>query len=177
MRERGVMAIIFFFIGFGNDACISRVRGGNHHTITNPTRAFEGERTLLASSRAPSLVGPNTLTFGHCALSSSTTPSTSGCSGPTTTMSASTRLTNSITVALSMDVVVGSGVVGVVISVIIVMYSVAFHIFPPSARVPPFPGRQMIFPTDGDFDSATARACSRPPFPSRTTVCRRSSSS
>ena len=113
---------------------------------------------MLASSSAAALLGPNTFTPGHSAASSSTTPSTSGCSGPTTTIAAPTLLTSPTTVALS------HLVIGVPSS------SVAFLIFPPSFCVPPFPGRTITSETRGLLASATARACSRPPLPSNTTV-------
>lgn len=121
------------------------------------------------------MVGPNTLTCGQCLASSSTTPSTKGCSGPTTTILACTDWTNSSTVALSMVV---SGVVPLLLLPDESISVVALHIFPtpppspPSDCVPPFPGRQIIFPTNGELDSATANACSRPPFPNSTTVCK-----
>mmetsp|Transcript_38640 Transcript_38640/g.92424 ORF Transcript_38640/g.92424 Transcript_38640/m.92424 type:complete len:299 (+) Transcript_38640:1139-2035(+) len=115
-------------------------------------------KALLASSSAAALLGPKTLTSGHAAASSSATPSTSGCSGPTTTIAAPTLLTSPTTVALS-HLVIG-----------LPSSSVAFEIFPPSFCVPPFPGRTMTSETKGLLARATARACSRPPLPSKTTV-------
>lgn len=71
-------------------------------------------------------------------------------------MFAFTLLTYSITSALSIDVTPS-----------------AFRTLPPSALVPPLPGRHRTSPTNGDIASDTASACSRPPFPTSTTVSER----
>mmetsp|Transcript_16339 Transcript_16339/g.15784 ORF Transcript_16339/g.15784 Transcript_16339/m.15784 type:complete len:206 (-) Transcript_16339:91-708(-) len=109
---------------------------------------------LLASSSAAALEQPKTRTSGQAIASSSTIPSTNGCSGPTTTISALTRFVSAITVALSC----------------FPFTSTAFEIFPPSTAVPPFPGQQITLETRGDLAKATANACSLPPDPTTINV-------
>jgi hypothetical protein len=96
---------------------------------------FPDKRTLLASNCAPAIVGPKALTLGHSARSASTRPSTRGCSGPITTMSAPTLLTYSTIDELSMY-----DVVDVDVAIARPYTSTAFRTFPPSIMVPPFPG-------------------------------------
>mmetsp|Transcript_9834 Transcript_9834/g.14369 ORF Transcript_9834/g.14369 Transcript_9834/m.14369 type:complete len:207 (-) Transcript_9834:596-1216(-) len=111
-------------------------------------------KALLASKIAASLVGPKALTSGHSSFKTFTNPSTSGASGPTTTMCAPKRFTKAKTVSLSCLPLTPS----------------ALDIFPPSTAVPPLPGQHTTCDTSGDRATATARACSLPPDPTMMTI-------
>mmetsp|Transcript_41678 Transcript_41678/g.50727 ORF Transcript_41678/g.50727 Transcript_41678/m.50727 type:complete len:209 (-) Transcript_41678:321-947(-) len=112
---------------------------------------------LLASSTAASRLGPKTSTSGHASFNSFASPSTRGCSGPTTTIFTPSRDVSAIISAWDLQ----SGA----FSILVVDPVTAL-----SRAVPPFPGQQMTRPTRGERDRATARACSRPPLPTTATV-------
>src|SRR3982751_4042794 len=99
---------------------------------------------LELSSRPAAWVGPNALK--PAALRSSTMPAAIGASGPTTTKSISLALQKSITAAWS---VISSGT----------------HCA--SRAIPALPGAHQSFVTRGEAAIFHARACSRPPEPSR----------
>src|SRR5438270_4138304 len=99
---------------------------------------------LELSSRAAALVGPNALK--PAAARSSTMPAAIGASGPTTTKSTALDLQKSITAARS-------------------AISSATH--SASRAMPALPGAHQSFVTSGDAAIFHARACSRPPEPSR----------
>src|SRR3954454_6279645 len=96
------------------------------------------------SSRPAALVGPNALK--PAALRSSTTPAATAASGPTTTKSTALRRQKSITAAWS-------------------AISIGTH--SASRAIPALPGAHQSFSTSGDAAIFHARACSRPPEPSR----------
>src|SRR6201999_1581946 len=99
---------------------------------------------LEPSSCAACLLGPNALM--PTAVRSSTMPAASGVSGPTTTRSTALRLQNAITAAWS-------------------AISSATH--SASRAIPALPGAHHSLVTSGEAAIFQARACSRPPEPSR----------
>src|SRR6476659_5500828 len=96
------------------------------------------------SSRPAALVGPNALK--SAALRSSTIPAAIGASGPTTTKSTALRLQKSITAAWS-------------------AISIGTH--SASRAMPALPGAHQSFVSNGEAALFHAKACSRPPDPSR----------
>src|SRR5215471_9000971 len=103
-------------------------------------------KPLEPSSAAAAALGPKAAI--PSASSASTRPSTSGVSGPTTTMSICSRRQNPTSPAMSVA-------------------SIATHSH--SSAMPALPGAQKSRSISGDAEIAQASACSRPPEPTTST--------
>ena len=99
-------------------------------------------KDLEPSSAAAAAVGPNDLM--PASVSRSTSPSTSGVSGPTTTKSISSRRANSTMAGI---------------------FSAAMDTHSASPAMPALPGAQYSLSQSGEPAIAQHSACSRPPPP------------